>query len=339
MTISVYFLTIFEHADWGNMQAFLDRREPLQFGHLLLPEFSQLGFSCSVEPFRLANTVLGQDVYHWTTISVDGAPVPASNGLDTDVVHSASEAPPFDILFVHSSYAPQRAMTGTTLTYLRKQARFGSILAGVECGGLILARAGLLDGYQATSHWEVLESMAETYPEILVKRDVFVFDRDRITVAGGAAAMDMALTLIAARHGHDLATRMAEEFVLPGIRSPDAPQRFTSLKGFGNANVGKAIAYMEDNIGNAVPVSDVAAHVGITLRALERLFERWLKTSPAAYYREMRLRRARTLLQQTDLPIIEVAIMNGFSDSAHFSRTYKSLFGHPPSMERKIHPQ
>ena len=318
------------------MLAYLDRREPVMLGHLLLPQFSQLALSCSLEPFRLANTLLGREAYRWATVSADGTPVPASNGLPSPADSDAADAPPFDLLFVHASYDPDRAMTRPALSYLRRQARFGTILAGIECGGLVLAKAGLLDGYQATSHWEVLESMAEAYPDVLVKRDVFVFDRDRITVAGGAAAMDMALTLLAARHGPDLATTMAENFVLPGIRTPDAPQQFSAVNAVGNARVAQAIAFMERNLDSALPVAEVAAEVGITQRALERLFRRWLNTSPASYYRDLRLRRARALLQQTDLPAIEVALMTGFADAAHFSRAYRHAFGHPPTAERKV---
>jgi len=318
------------------MLAYLDRREPVKLGHLLLPQFSQLALSCSLEPFRLANTMLGREAYRWTAVSTDGNPVPASNGLPSPADIKAADAPPFDLLFVHASYEPERAMTQAALSYLRRQARFGTILAAVECGGLVLAKAGLLDGYQATCHWEMLESMAEAYPEILVKRDVFVFDRDRITVAGGAAAMDMALTLLAARHGHDLATTMAENFVLPGIRTPDAPQQFSAVQAVGNPRVARAITFMERNLDSALAVEAIAAEVGITQRALERLFERWLNTSPASYYRNLRLRRARALLQQTDLPAIEIALMTGFADAAHFSRAYKNTFGHPPTAERKV---
>ncbi len=318
------------------MLAYLDRREPVMLGHLLLPQFSQLALSCSLEPFRLANTLLGREAYRWATVSTDGRPVPASNGLPATADTNAAGAPAFDLLFVHASYEPERAMTRPALAYLRRQARFGTILAGIECGGLVLAKAGLLDGYQATSHWEVLESMAEAYPGILVKRDVFVFDRDRITAAGGAAAMDMALTLLAARHGHDLATTMAENFVLPGIRTPDAPQQFSAMNAVGNARVAQAIAFMERNLDCALPIGEVAAEVGVTQRALERLFGRWLNTSPASYYRDIRLRRARSLLQQTDLPAIEVALMTGFADAAHFSRAFRRAFGHPPTAERKV---
>ncbi|WP_425405050.1 GlxA family transcriptional regulator [Hwanghaeella sp.] len=318
------------------MQAFLVRKEPVRLGHLLLPRFSQLALSSSLEPFRLANTQLDRAAYEWMTLSVDGGPVEASNGISNNVTASIAETPVLDMLFVHASYEPDRSMTAPVLSYLRRQARFGAILVGIETGGLVLARAGVLDGYQATSHWEVLDSMAETFPNVLVKKDVFVFDRDRITAAGGVAAMDMAMTLIAARHGPTLATFMAEEFVLPGIRPADAPQRFAESHGAGSPNLTAAIAVMERNLEAPLPIGALARRVGISVRELERLFRRWLETTPAAYYRELRLRRARALLQQTEQPITEIALGNGFADAAHFSRAFKALFGHPPSHERRI---
>lgn len=318
------------------MQAFLDRREPMRLGHLLLPLFSQLALSSSLEPFRLANTQLQRPAYEWMTLSADGGPVEASNGLSNNVTASIADTAMLDMLFVHASYEAERGMTGSVLAYIRRQARFGAIVVGIETGCLALARAGILDGYQATCHWEDLDSMAETFPNILVKKDVFVFDRDRITVAGGAAAMDMAMTLIAAKHGPALATFMAEEFVLPGIRPADAPQRFAATHGAGSPNLTAAIALMENNLEAPLPIGALARRVGISVRELERLFRRWLETTPAAYYRDLRLRRARALLQQTEQPITEIALGNGFADAAHFSRAFKTLFGHPPSQERRI---
>lgn len=318
------------------MQAFLDRREPVRLGHFLLPRFSQLALSSSLEPFRLANTQLDRAAYEWMTLSVDGGPVEASNGLSNNVTASIADTPVLDMLFIHASYEHDRSMTGPVLSYLRRQARFGAILVGIETGCLVLARAGVLDFYQATCHWENLDGMAETFPKVLVKRDVFVIDRDRITVAGGVAAIDMAMTLIAARHGPALATYMAEEFVLPGIRPADAPQRFAENHGAGSPNLTAAIAVMEQNLEAPLPIGGLARRVGISVRELERLFRRWLETTPAAYYRDLRLRRARALLQQTEQPITEIALGNGFSDAAHFSRAFKALFGHPPSHERRI---
>jgi AraC family carnitine catabolism transcriptional activator len=97
----------------------------------------------------------------------------------------------------------------------------------------------------------------------------------------------------------------------------------------------RAIERMENALEDSLPMSDFAAAAGVSPRELERQFRKWLKTTPAAYYRGLRLDRSRQLLRQTDLPIIEIAFRSGFGSAAHFSRSFSSRFGHPPSAERR----
>ncbi|HAE02045.1 MAG TPA: GlxA family transcriptional regulator [Rhodospirillaceae bacterium] len=308
-----------------------------RIGFLLLPKFSMLAFSAMLDPLRMANWLSDKPLYEWVLISRDGGPVQAANGVSVGVDHSLASAQRLPTLIVVASYDHEKLATPDILALLRRWSSFGTALGALDNGTFILASAGLLDGYRATAHWEMLESHIEHFPRVAFTQDLFVVDRDRFTAAGGTSGLDMMLSLLRHRHGEDLATKAADEFVYSRIREPGDSQRLAlreRLRGF-HPRLIRAIEKMEAALEESRPMSDFADAAGISPRELERQFRKWLKTTPAAYYRGLRLDRSRHLLRQTDLPIIEIAFRSGFSSAAHFSRSFSGRFGHPPSAERR----
>lgn len=309
---------------------------PVTIGFLLLPRFSQLGFSAALEPLRLANTQSGKTLYRWVVLSPDGGPVASSSDMISIADRSMTDLQGIDVLFVCASYHAEQATSPSVVTVVRRAERIGIAIGGIETGAHALAKAGVLNGYQATIHWEDLDTLTEMYPRIVVKRDLFVIDRNRYTAAGATAALDMMLHLIAADHGDPFANQIAEAFTHTQRRHADAPQRMTAerrLQG-GSRRLSKAVERMEATLEDPVPLDDVAVSAGVSLRELERLFQRWLHTTPNAYYRELRLLRARSLLQNTALPVTEIAISCGFTSPAHFSRCFRKKFRRSPTEER-----
>jgi AraC family transcriptional regulator, glycine betaine-responsive activator len=307
-----------------------------KIGFLLLPRFSLMALSSVVEPLRMANTQAEQRLYDWILISKDGHPVTASNEMIISTDCSMEDTPKLPAITVVSSYDQEKETETGTLNWLRRRAAFGAVMGAVDTGSHILARAGLLDGFRATIHWEVLDRFAESFPKTEVVRDIFVIDGDRFTCAGATASLDLALNLIRSQHGHDLAARVADEFIYHQIRESSDEQRMPLRQRLqvSNPRLIKAIELMEMSITDPVPTRHIAEKAGVSLKALERLFHRWLKTTPGAYYRRLRLGRARQLLQLTDLPIIDVAIESGFSSAGYFSSAYKAHFGRPPREDR-----
>lgn len=310
---------------------------PERIGFLLLPNFSLLAFSATLDPLRMANWLSDSPLYEWTLLSRDGKPVTAANGVSVavDASLAAAQRPP--TLIVMASYDHERLATPDVLALLRRWSRLGTALGALDNGTFILASAGLLDGYRATAHWEMLEEYIERFPRISFSQDLFVVDRDRFTTAGGMAGLDMMLRLLRVQHGEALATRAADEFIYARIREPGDSQRLHLRDRLGSANPGliRAVEAMERSLEDARPMPEFAAIAGVSPRELERQFRRWLKTTPAAFYRGLRLDRARQLLRQTDLPVLDIAIRTGFTAAAHFTRSYTARFGHPPSAERK----
>ena len=308
-------------------------------GFLLLPGFSQLAFSSALEPLRMANHLSDRALYAWRLVSRDGAPVRASSGLATAVDHAMAEAPAPDLLLVCAGVDVQDHCARDTLAWLRRLAAERTPLGAVCTGGYVLAKAGLLDGYRCTLHWEHFSSIHEAllFPAVTFTSELFVLDRDRYTCSGGIAPLDMMLTLIARQQGLELAEAIAEEFIHERIRGTGDHQRLPLRVRLGHSHpkLEEVATLMEANLQEPLSLDELANYANLSRRQLERLFQRYVDCPPLKYYQELRLARARLLLRQTHMPITEVALACGFISPPHFSKCYHDRFGHSPSGERK----
>lgn len=316
---------------------------PAVLGFLLIPQFSMIAFASAVEPLRIANRLAGRTLYRWILISKDGEPVQASNGITCSVdstiaaLQPRAGAPrPLDMVFACSGIGVERYRDDEVFGWLRRAERQGVAVGALCTGSHLLARAGLLTGYRCCIHWENLPGFSETFPDIEATSDLFEVDRNRYTCSGGTAALDMMLHLIAERHGRDLATRVSEQCLVDRIRSPHDRQRLPlrARLGVHNPKLVASIEMMEANLAEPLPQETLALRVGLSRRQLERLFRKQLGQSPAHYYLQLRLERARSLIMQSDLPIVDLALACGFVSASHFSKCYRQLFGRSPREER-----
>lgn len=324
---------IFRWAMFGELKAGVS--ETVQF--LLLPDFSMMAFTSSVEPLRAANQLSGQSLYAWRVLSVDGAPVTASNGVSVGVDAPLKEAEVAGALFVCAGNGPERHCGAVISNRLRALASRGVALGGVCTGAYALARAGLLDGRRCTIHWENIEGFAEEFPELEITATLFESDRKRYTCSGGTAPLDMMINSIALDHGDELAVRVAEFLLHNVVRHPHDMQRMPlqHRTGISHPKLLAVIAHMEAYVENPVPVHDLAASVNLSDRQLERLFRERLDRTPSRYYLELRLQRARLLLLQTSMSISQISVASGFASASHFTRSYREFFNKTPSAERR----
>ena len=307
------------------------------FGFLLIPNFSLGAFSAGVEPLRLANHVSGQRLYEWRILSADGAPVVSSSGVQVAADLAIAEVERIPTVFVCGGIETHRFEDRRIGNWLRQIARRGANLGALCTGSHILARLGLLDGYRCTIHWENLPGFAEDFPEIEVSEEIFVIDRNRFTCAGGTAAADMMLSFIRAQHGHDLAAAVSEEMLSERIRGEDDHQRMALRMrlAVSQPKLLASIARMSENIEQPLSQVALAREVGLSTRQLERLFRKYLHCTPSRYYLEMRLDHARSLLQQTCMSVMNVALATGFVSASHFSKSYRLHFGYAPREEKR----
>jgi len=225
------------------------------------------------------------------------------------------------------------------LNWLRREARRGVTMGGLCTASYALARAGLLDGKRATIHWENQDSFTEEFEEVKLTKSVFVVDGNRMSTAGGTASIDLMLKIIAQDHGEDLANSVADLLIYSSIRTDQDTQRLSipTRIGVRHPKLSQVIQKMEANIEDPISPAQLASEVGMSTRQLERLFRRYLNRSPKRYYMELRLQKARNLLMQTDMSVINVALACGFASPSHFSKCYRAHYQTTPYRERGSH--
>jgi len=296
-----------------------------------------IALSNAVEPLRMANILTGQTVYEWSIVSLDGQPTPASNGLQLSPTLGLERMGDVDILFVCGGVNVQQAVSPRILAALKRLAERRVPLGALCTGGYALAKAGLLDKYRATIHWENLSALREEFPRINLSDQLFSIDRDRFTCSGGVAPLDLMLNLVESKLGARISQLISEQFILDRVRS-DRDRQYVPLRaqiGVSHESLIKVAQLMEENIEKPLSLDEIASATGLSRRQIERLFKRHLNCVPKRYYLQMRLRRARELLLQTSMPIIDITTACGFQSPPHFSRCYRAQFGCPPSAERQ----
>ncbi len=315
-----------------------NREMPERIGFLLVPEFSMMAFFSAVEPLRVANRLSGQNLYSWHIFSHDGRPVEASNGMAVLAEAPIGKVENFPVIIVCASFDPDRYVSKPLLSWLRRLSRQGAELGGLDTGAQILARAGLLNGYHVTLHWEHLPSFQESFPDIEVSEELFEIDGKRFTCSGGTAAIDMMLHMISARHGQELAVACSEQLLHDRIRSPGDHQRMAlGLRlGVRHPKLISILEAMERSVEEPLSLDSLADIGCISRRQLERLFRGYLDDTPTGYYLKLRLRRSRHLLEQTDMSVMQVAMACGFVSAPYFSRAYRNLFGRSPREDRRF---
>ncbi|MEX6500439.1 GlxA family transcriptional regulator [Pseudomonas zhanjiangensis] len=308
---------------------------PQTFQFLLLPGFSMMGLMSAIEPLRAANRFC-RDAFAWRLLSQDGDAVQASNGMSLNV-DSALELPAAgDSLFVVAGYEPLLHFNARLGAWLRRADREAGLLGGIDTGSFVLAEAGLFGDQCLTLHWEAIEAFKERYPRLTVTQELFEIDGRRITSAGGTATLDLMLTLIGRKHGEQLALEVSEQFVLSRIRSRQDHQRMqiASRYDLHNKKLVQVIGEMERHSEQPLSSQALADLVKVTPRQLERLFRHHLDETPSGFYLNLRLDKARQLLRQTDMSVLEVGLACGFESSSYFSRCYRARFATCPSQDR-----
>ncbi len=307
------------------------------FAFLLVDRFGLFSLAAAVDSIRSANRMLGRQAYSWVTASADGDAVVSSAGLPIKVDYAVPDLPPADILFVCAGLATEFPGKSKVLNTLRTWGRKGCALGGISVGAQLLAEAGQLDGYRCTIHWENRASFMERFPEIQCTANVFEIDRKRYTTAGGTTSIDLMLEIVRQDHGVEVANEVANQFHHERIRSAGDRQRVGPERDLTGKSdkLRKVVELMAESIEEPLSAVELARAAGLSVRQVERLFLRHLNMTPGRYYMRLRLERARELLRQTNMPILDVAIAAGFTSHSYFAQSYRMVFGRPPSEERR----
>ncbi len=305
---------------------------------VLLPKFSMMPFAGMIEALRIANMVSGKTLYSWKLVSKDEQFVTASNGVCVQADCTIDELDQPNNIVLCSGINVHSYQDPVMLAWLRRVASSGAHIGALCTGAVVLARAGLLKGYRCTVHWNNLDSFSEEFPDHDLQAELFEIDRTRFTCGGGTASVDMALHEIISRHGRELGMQVSDQFMHERVRQGHDTQRMPlrSRLGVSHPKLIQAIAEMENNTEFVLSRNEIAINAGLSRRQLERLFRRYLKTSPARYYLKLRLNRAQILLMQTAIPITEIAFACGFTSASHFSKCYRDMYAYTPRSQRNM---
>ncbi|MDT8843119.1 GlxA family transcriptional regulator [Paraburkholderia fungorum] len=308
-----------------------------KYGFLLLENFSLIALGAAVDPLRIANMIVGRPVYDYQLIATGGNFTQSSDGIRVLPDATIADSGSFDAVFVVGPNPIPRKGVGAVLDWLRLQARQGAALGGIDTGSYFLARAGLLNGYRCTIHWEDRDVLMEQFPQLTVSNRLYEVDRDRYTCSGGVAPLDLMVHLLGMPPGsRSLAARVLELLVAER-RSHEQRQR-TSLRqymGAEHAKLDEALQIMESNVEETLTIAEIASYLRASQRQLERWFHERLGKTPAQAYLEIRLLRARQLLYRTSQPMEEVCARTGFTSMTHFGTRYKAQFKISPIADRR----
>ncbi len=306
---------------------FAPDRRPLSFGILVMADCNAFSLAACVDPLRAANRRAGRTLFTWAFLSDAGGPVALTAGFDVATAPLTDRAA-YDVLMIVAGFRLEAQATPDLLNRLRRLAPQLRALGGVDGGSWFLARAGLLDGHAATTHWEDLETFANRFPAIEVRRDRYVISGRMLTTGGAAPCLDMMLELIRARHGAELALRVAGAFLYEPLHAATVPQQAVSAAQIarGDPALGRAIALMESHLEQPPAIAAIARSIGLSQRRLEMLFAQRLHTSPGRFFLDLRLDEARRMVTDTRLSMQEIALRCGFSSQMAFARAFRARF-------------
>lgn len=305
---------------------------------VLMDNFTMLSFAGAVEALRIANR-MAPDSYSWCLAGEGGDHATCSAGIAYKLDMDLEDLQRDDIVLLCGGVNVQAATTKKLLNWLRREARRGVKMGALCTASYALAAAGLLDGKKATIHWENQDSFSEEFENVELTKSVFVVDGNRLTTAGGTSSIDLMLSIIAKDLGEEVANMVADQQIYSSIRTDQDQQRLSipTRIGVRHPKLSRVIQMMEVNIEEPISPSLLAKEVGMSTRQLERLFRRYLNKSPKRYYMEIRLQKARNLLMQTDMSVINVALACGFASPSHFSKCYRAHYDTTPYRERGAH--
>lgn len=296
---------------------------------LLFDNFSNYCLANAVEPFRAANTIARKPLYSWHFLSMEGGTVTSSSGLPVETQEWSKITPSGDYLFVMPSYGFERFTSQSGPLLRTARARF-KVIAGFDTGAWLLAAAGLLKDRKTTIHWDEFTRFSETFPDTYATEDRFIVEDDLATCGGAATAIELSLKLIERAHTPMFALEVAALFMFGDrLELHDPYHRATT-----DELVRKAAALMRRNVEMPLSIPTVAERLNVDQRALEEVFNQFLKAPPRKVYKSIRLREARRLVELSTLQVAEIATRCGYQNASALTRAYREEFGETPRAHR-----
>jgi transcriptional regulator GlxA family with amidase domain len=292
------------------------------------------------EVFAGADALSGGDAYSVEVVARDASPIAVRGGGYSLLpkLTTAGCRGPIDTLVVAGGVGVREAEKDVELVrWIRSAARRSRRVTSVCSGSFLLARAGLLEGKTVTTHWASTEELARLHPELKVDPNpIFVRDGDVWTSAGVTSGMDLSLALVEEDHGREIAVEIARWLVL-FLQRPGGQAQFSSHLSAQIAErrpLRELQSWVADNLGADLRVETLADRAAMSPRNFARFFSREIGMTPAAYVEELRVERARQLLEDGADPVELISASCGFGTPETMRRAFARRVGVPPAQYR-----
>jgi AraC family transcriptional regulator, carnitine catabolism transcriptional activator len=305
---------------------------------LICPEFSNLGLAAATEPLFVANWLAQTPLFDWKIISRDGRPVRASNGRSMLVDGGLDLGSACQSVFVLASFDTHAVVRDRrVIGWLKQLRQHGVEIGGIENGSILMAEAGLLNGRRVAVHWDNIVGFRERFPATTPVAELYARSGKLVTCAGAAAVVDLMIAWMGWNGAAEMAHEVAEHLLVGPARPAATLQRSAQAAAPdpADAAIAKTKAIMAEHIEEPLTCAQLARRTGLSLRQLERRFKAGTHSSVLRQYLLIRIAKAHQLLQQTSLPVTEVALACGFSSPEYFCRLYRSMLGCSPSADRR----
>jgi transcriptional regulator GlxA family with amidase domain len=289
------------------------------------------------EVFSLADRAAGGGVYE---IELLGETIRTSSGLAlTPDAPLGEDRSGIDTLVIPGGQGTRVATHDERLiSWIRSAAARSRRVTSVCTGAFLLARAGLLDGRRATTHWTACNALARQHPAVEVDPDpIFVRDGNVYTSAGVTAGIDLALALVEEDLGPQAALKVARSLVL-FVRRPGGQAQFSAglrTQAASHQDIRELQQWIHDHLNDDLAVPNLAVRCHMSQRNFSRVFARQVGMTPAAYVESLRLERARLLLETTEHQLDHIAGECGFGTVETLRRTFARRLHASPSDYRR----
>ncbi|WP_347310827.1 GlxA family transcriptional regulator [Defluviimonas sp. SAOS-178_SWC] len=318
-------------------------RNNLTFAVVLLEDFSTLSFGAIVEPLRLLSNDFPEIGTNLVLFGLDSHRVRSRGGVVVECDADCSSLSnrilegnaPSAILFCGST--EKRLVNEKSIVLLMRLARrSGVAVYGLGSVAWLMAESGFLSGGECTTHWKTLAAFAEHHRDVKVKNALYVENGLTSTCAGELATLDLLISLISTI-SPEAACAVANYLLMPSARIGTHHQPGSQTHHLRHAphTLRVAAHIMENNIEEPHTISQIVAQCDTSSRNLERLFKKYLNTSPMRYYNKLKLERAFELISQTNMSLSEITVAAGYPNFGTLAKNFKRLYGETPSDLRK----
>lgn len=310
--------------------------QPRHITFCLCPQFPLFCIASALEVLRHANRFAKQTIYTWAFLCENDKPIQDTNGLWLHPDSSIEQAIPSDMAFIVAGFKPNDIEVPRIRSWIKKQAKKDRMIGGISNGAFQLAKANLLDGYSATTHWEDFESFFMLYPQVRSRYQRFVIDRNRITCSGGTATLDLFIEIVRQDLGIDIMLQVSRQMLMKDYApSQGKSQLIFDASHQYSPRVQRALSLLDSGIEHEFNVSSLARQVGISRRELLRLFQVEIGKAPSKILIQRRLERAQSLVLNSHLPLAVISSAVGFSSQSHLTTSYRKYYGITPSAHRR----